>query len=180
MRAASDKSGFFSDGLAADCNRFQSVADTSTAISTPPTRDHLRPFCQTDIQQLIETRFFVLNGPYIHGNTPDLTGHLFGHFDEKRKDFGGLPEVAQITSQKRIGGYFDGVTVNAAKVMHLESSRLEAVCDASFVLLQARDAVEANRLKVWRKGKLVAETPEAVARLLLPERAPATRFMHSR
>jgi len=80
---------------------------------------------------------------------------------------------------------FDAVTPNAAKVMHLQSYGLEAGCDASFVLLQARDAVEAirlraNRLKVWRKGVLVAEMPEVVARLLLPQRSSATRFMPSR
>ena len=55
---------------------------------------------------------------------------------------------------------------------------LEPGCDASFVLLQARDTVEAirlraNRLKVWCKGKLVAQTPEVVAQLALDGR-PAT------
>ena len=93
--------------------------------------------------------------------------------------------VAQMTSQKGIRACFDAVTVNAAKVMHLQGYGLAPGCDASFVLLQARDAVEAirlraNRLKVWRKGTLVAETAEVVARLLLPQRAPATRFMPSR
>ena len=93
--------------------------------------------------------------------------------------------VAQMTSQQGMRACFDAVTVNAAKVMHLPGYGLEAGCDASFVLLQARDAVEAirlraNRLKVWRKGTLVAETPEVVARLLLPERSSATRFMLSR
>ena len=93
--------------------------------------------------------------------------------------------VAQMTSQQGIRDCFDAVTVNAAKVMHLPGYGLEAGCDASFVLLQARDAVEAirlraNRLKVWRKGVLVAQTPEVVARLLLPQRAPATSFMSSR
>ncbi|MEO5659167.1 MAG: amidohydrolase family protein [Polaromonas sp.] len=93
--------------------------------------------------------------------------------------------VAQMTSQQGMRTCFDAVTVNAAKVMHLEGYGLEVGCDASFVLLQARDAVEAirlraNRLKVWRKGKLVAETPEVVARLLLPQRSSATRFMPSR
>ena len=61
--------------------------------------------------------------------------------------------VAQMTSQKGIRQRFDAVTVNAAKVMHLLGYGLEVGCDASFLLLQARDAVEAislreNRLKV--------------------------------
>ncbi len=93
--------------------------------------------------------------------------------------------VAQMTSQKGIRACFDAVAVNAAKVMHLPGYGLEAGCDASFVLMQARDAVEAirlraNRLKVWRKGTLVAETAEVVARLLLPQRSSITRFMPSR
>jgi cytosine deaminase len=71
--------------------------------------------------------------------------------------------VAQMTSQSGIRACFDAVTTNAAKVMHLKGYGLEAGCDASFVLLQAKDVVEAirlraNRLKVWRKGRLLAET----------------------
>ncbi|CAN5452022.1 amidohydrolase family protein [soil metagenome] len=89
--------------------------------------------------------------------------------------------VAQMTSQQGIRACFDAVTVNAAKVMHLEGYGLEAGCDASFVLLQARDAVEAirlraNRLKVWRKGTLVAETPEVVARLRVEGRPEGITF----
>ena len=65
--------------------------------------------------------------------------------------------VAQMTSQKGIRQCFDAVTANAAKVMHLQGYGLEPGCDASFVLLQARDVVEAirlraHRLKVWRKA----------------------------
>ena len=92
--------------------------------------------------------------------------------------------VAQMTSQKGIRACFDAVTTNAAKVMHLEGYGIEAGCDASFVLLQARDAIEAirlraNRLKVWRKGNVLAETAEVVARLQLPGRAKAVSFVPS-
>ena len=67
--------------------------------------------------------------------------------------------VAQMTSQKRIRACFDAVTTNSAKVMRLQGYGLEVGCNASFVLLRARDAVEAirlraNRLKVWSKGTL--------------------------
>lgn len=77
------------------------------------------------------------------------------------------------------------MTVNAAKVMHMQSYGLELGCDASFVLLQARDAVEAirlraNRLKVWRKGALLAETPEVSTELRLAGRSATTGFMASR
>jgi cytosine deaminase len=93
--------------------------------------------------------------------------------------------VAQMTSQKGIRQCFDAVTVNAAKVMHLEGYGLEVGCDASFVLLQTRDPVEAirlraNRLKVWKKGMLLAQTPEVSAQLSLPGRPAATGFMVAR
>ena len=92
--------------------------------------------------------------------------------------------VAQMTSQKGIRDCFDAVTVNAAKVMHLEGYGLEAGCDASFVLLQAREKIEAirlraNRLKVWKRGVLLAQTPEVATALRLRDRPPATRFMNS-
>ncbi|MDO9400980.1 MAG: amidohydrolase family protein [Polaromonas sp.] len=90
--------------------------------------------------------------------------------------------VAQMTSQTGIRACFDAVTVNAAKVMHLDHYGLEVGCDASFVLLQARDKIEAirlraNRLKVWRKGVLLAETPEVQAKLKLAERPAGVRFL---
>lgn len=49
------------------------------------------------------------------------------------------------------------------------------------LLLLARDVVEAirlraNRLKVWKKGKLLAETPEVVASLTVANRPTRTAF----
>src|SRR5688572_18433070 len=78
--------------------------------------------------------------------------------------------VAQMTSQKGIRACFDAVTGNAAKVMHLQGYGIEPECDASFVLLQARDAGEAirlraSRLKVWKKGVLLAQMPEMTSTL---------------
>lgn len=75
--------------------------------------------------------------------------------------------VAQMTSQKGIRSCFRAVTGNATKVMHLEAYGIAPGSDANFVLLQARDAVEAirlraNRLKVWKNGTLLAQTPELV------------------
>jgi cytosine deaminase len=92
--------------------------------------------------------------------------------------------VAQMTSQQGIRQCFDAVTVNAAKVMHLQGYGLEPGCDASFVLLQAKDAMDAirlraNRLKVWRKGKLLAQTPQVLARLDLPGRPGGVGFSRS-
>jgi cytosine deaminase len=89
--------------------------------------------------------------------------------------------VAQMTSQAAMRQCFDAVTLNPAKVMHLQGYGLEVGCDASFVLLQARDPVEAirlraNRLKVWKKGRLVAETPEMTASLHVTGRPRTVDF----
>jgi cytosine/creatinine deaminase len=90
--------------------------------------------------------------------------------------------VAQMTSQKGIQACFDAVTVNAAKVMHLAGYGIEKGRDASFVLLQARDVVEAirlraHRLKVWRGGKLLAQAPEMSSLLDLAGRPSSVGFM---
>jgi cytosine/creatinine deaminase len=55
-------------------------------------------------------------------------------------------------------------------------------CHADFVLLQARDPVEAlrlraTRLKVVRRGQLLAQTPPATSRLSLPGRPPESSWM---
>ena len=86
--------------------------------------------------------------------------------------------VAQMTSQAQMQACFDAVTVNAAKVMGLDGYGLAVGCHADFVLLQARSAVEAlrlraTRLQVIRRGQVVASTPAATATLALPGR-PAT------
>ena len=90
--------------------------------------------------------------------------------------------VAQMTSQAGIRQCFDAVTRNAAKVLGLENYGLDVGCDASFVLLQARDPVEAirlraTRLKVFRRGRLVAETAPATGALHLPGRSVQVDFM---
>ncbi len=89
--------------------------------------------------------------------------------------------VAQMTSQAAMRQCFDAVTSNAAKVMQLQGYGLDVGCDASFVLLQARDPVEAirlraNRLKVWKKGTLLAETPQVLAKLHVAGRPGAVGF----
>jgi cytosine deaminase len=86
--------------------------------------------------------------------------------------------VAQMTSQIGMRDCYSAVTSHAEKVLHLAGFGLEPGCDASFMLLQARDTIEAirlraNRLMVWKKGRLLAQTPEVVAALSLPGRAPA-------
>jgi cytosine deaminase len=90
--------------------------------------------------------------------------------------------VAQMTSQAGIRACFEAVTTNAAKVMHLDGYGIAPGCNASFVLLQARDVVEAvrlraNRLHVWRHGKLLAQAPEVRSALSIPGRPDHTSFM---
>ena len=90
--------------------------------------------------------------------------------------------VAQMTSQAGMSHCFDAVTVSAARVMGLDGYGIDVGRDASFVLLQARDPVEAirlraTRLKVWRKGVLLAQTAPSAAQLSLPGRMGSTAFM---
>ena len=86
--------------------------------------------------------------------------------------------VAQMTSQAQMRACFDAVTVNNARVLGLTGYGVEAGCHADFVLLQARDPIEAIRLRatrlaVVRRGRVIARTPAARATLDLPGR-PAT------
>ncbi len=89
--------------------------------------------------------------------------------------------VGQMTSQAAMRQCFDAVTVNPARILHLEGYGLEPGCNADFVLLQARDPIEAirlraTRLRVYRRGLLVAQTPPATATLHLAGRPPTTSF----
>ena len=89
--------------------------------------------------------------------------------------------VAQMTSQAGMRQCFDAVTVNAAKVMGLTGYGIAPGNAASFVLLQARDPIEAirlraTRLKVWRNGQMLSDMAPASARLNLPGRPGSTAF----
>jgi len=83
--------------------------------------------------------------------------------------------VAQMTSQTAMRQCFDAVTVNAARVMGLENYGIAAGCNADFVLLQARDPLDAlrlraTRLKVFKRGVLLAESAPVATRLHLAAR----------
>jgi cytosine deaminase len=83
--------------------------------------------------------------------------------------------VAHMTSREAMRWCFDAVTVNPAKAMHLEGYGLEKGCKADMVVLQAKDPIEAirlkaNRLFVIRRGRVIAETAERVAKLNLDGR----------
>jgi len=92
--------------------------------------------------------------------------------------------VAQMTSQPAMRQCFEAVTENPARVLGLRDYGLGVGCNADFCLLQARDPVEAirlraPRLKVFRRGKLLCETPASVGRLNLPDRPGSTSWQIS-
>lgn len=90
--------------------------------------------------------------------------------------------VAQMTSQAGIRDCFDAVTTRAARVMGLTDYGIEPGKAASFVLLQAAGVTEAirlraPRLKVWRAGRLLADSAPQQVRLAVPGREGAVDFM---
>lgn len=83
--------------------------------------------------------------------------------------------VGQMTSRDAMRFCFDTVTTNPASIMGLDGYGLEVGCNGDLVLLQARDPIEAIRLKatrlaVVRRGKVIAETPARIGRLALDGR----------
>ncbi|MEM5275770.1 amidohydrolase family protein [Cupriavidus taiwanensis] len=89
--------------------------------------------------------------------------------------------VAQMTGQEAMRACFDAVTATPARILGLEGYGLAPGCRADLVLLQARDPVEAirlraTRLRVLRAGKTVAAMPAATAALALPGRPAQVDF----
>lgn len=83
--------------------------------------------------------------------------------------------VGQLTSREAMAFCFDAVTVNAAKIMGLAGYGLEVGCNGDLVVLQAKNAIEAVRLRATRlfvikRGKVIAETPAKKATLTLEGR----------
>jgi len=93
--------------------------------------------------------------------------------------------VAQMTSQAQMRACFDAVTVNNAAILGLQDYGIEVGHPADFVLLQARSAIEAIRLRavrllVVRRGEVVARTPACAAMLALPGRPPGVDWIFNR
>ncbi|ANQ86937.1 cytosine deaminase [Azoarcus olearius] len=89
--------------------------------------------------------------------------------------------VAQMTGQAAMHACFRAVTETPAAILGLEGYGLTPGCRADLVLLQARDPIEAIRLRatrlaVVRGGRVVARTPAAVATLDLPGRPSTTTW----
>jgi cytosine deaminase len=90
--------------------------------------------------------------------------------------------VAQMTSQAQMRDCFDAVTMNGARVMGLDNYGLEVGKAADFVLLQARDPVEAIRLRatrllVVRRGQVLSRCAPSEANLSLPGRPASIDWM---
>jgi cytosine deaminase len=84
--------------------------------------------------------------------------------------------VGQMTSLAATYRAFDAVTLAAARTMGLEHYGLAVGCHADFVILQARDPIEAIRLKatrlvVVRRGAVIARTAAKTTRLYLAGRS---------
>jgi cytosine deaminase len=89
--------------------------------------------------------------------------------------------VAQMTGIDAMLAAFDAVTANAARIIGLEGYGIAPGCRADCVVLDARDPIEAIRLRaarlaVVRGGKIVARTPPARATLSLEGRPPEVDF----
>ncbi|NTF88159.1 amidohydrolase family protein [Agrobacterium rhizogenes] len=83
--------------------------------------------------------------------------------------------VGQLASREAMRFCFDAVTANPAKVMGIDGYGLEVGCNGDLVVLQARDTIEAIRMRagrlfVVRRGKVISETPARIAKLSLAGR----------
>jgi cytosine deaminase len=90
--------------------------------------------------------------------------------------------VAQMTGVDAMRQCFAAVTTTPAKILGLDGYGIAPGCYADFVLLQARDPIEAirvraTRLAVYRRGKPIARTPAATATLELPGRPRQVDFL---
>ena len=86
--------------------------------------------------------------------------------------------VGHMSSRADMRWCYDAVTENSAKIMGLEKYDLQVGHHANFVLLQAKDPIEAirlraHRLAVVRRGAIIARNEPLVTAINLPGR-PAT------
>jgi cytosine deaminase len=91
--------------------------------------------------------------------------------------------VGQMTGLEAMRACFQSVTETPAQILHLDGYGLAPGCYADLVLLDAGDPIEAirlkaARLKVLRRGRIVAEGPGGAMQLNLPNRPPEITFRH--
>ncbi|GAB4060488.1 amidohydrolase family protein [Uliginosibacterium sediminicola] len=90
--------------------------------------------------------------------------------------------VGQMTGQAAMQQCFAAVTTAPARILGLDDYGIAPGCRADLLLLQARDPIEAIRLRatrllVMRAGKVIAHSPMATATLNLPGRPASTACM---
>jgi cytosine/creatinine deaminase len=83
--------------------------------------------------------------------------------------------VGQLSSRADMRWCFDAVTKNSAEIMGLEKYGVDVGNFADLVILQAKDPIEAirlrpTRLSVIRRGKLIAQTTPSVSTLYMSDR----------
>ena len=91
--------------------------------------------------------------------------------------------VAHMTSPAAMRQCFEAVTTQPARLLGLQDYGLAPGCWANFVLLHARDPIEAIRLRatrlaVYRRGRCVAHSPAPIATLALPHRPAQVDGLH--
>lgn len=92
--------------------------------------------------------------------------------------------VGQLSSRQDMAWCFDAVTENSARIMGLEDYGVAPGCRANFNLLQARDTIEAIRMRahrvaIVRNGKVIARNEPISTRLHLkgrPERVDPAAY----
>jgi cytosine deaminase len=86
-----------------------------------------------------------------------------------------------MTGQAAMRAAFDAVTVNAARILGLQDYGVAVGCRADLVLLDARDPIEAIRLRAARlavvsRGRVIARSPAARASLAIEGRPAQVDF----
>ena len=100
--------------------------------------------------------------------------YSLGKADMLDAAFMGL-HVGQLSSRADMRWCFDAVTKNSAEIMGLEKYGVDVGNFADLVILQAKDPIEAirlrpTRLSVIRRGKLIAQTTPSVSTLYMSDR----------
>ena len=90
--------------------------------------------------------------------------------------------LAQMTGVEQMKSCFQAITEVPAAILGLEGYGLEKGCNADLVILQAKDPVEAlrlkaNRLFVIRRGKVISTSPMTEAKLNLAGRPKIQNYI---
>ena len=90
--------------------------------------------------------------------------------------------LAQMTGVDQMRECFQAITEVPAAIMGLEGYGIEKGCNADLVILQAKDPIEAlrlkaNRLFVIRRGKVISTSPPAESHLNIPGRPKIQNYI---